>query len=343
MASTVTPSDFLNYLGTSWDTSLPLKNLWTLEFTNLKNVAANVDSILNSYERTSSSIKRFPVYTNLAGEYGAGKPFTYFLASKVGFPTDSFVVNSTPNENMGGLFGGYYASQRENYTSIDISFLETNIDIFDFLIRPWVLAASYMGLVDDGTLSIKTDMIANLYTRNDKESWKLRKKVYFEKVVPVTAPGETLTYSTEFDLFRQASFIYSKYHILDNTGNVGPTLTVQSVTETPISPANTQQIGTSNPATQSSLQDQSSRTSRPPAGVINEPPIRVNTITEQVPNLRVASELNRNAPGTANTYPTNSYASVSIANNIIQSASNAARIPTTPPLVRIPLAPNQDQ
>lgn len=228
MADKVTPSDFLNFTTSRWGNSLPIKALWTLEFTALERVAKNVNSVLNGYERTNSSTKKFPVRYDLAGNNGKGIPYVAFVAQQISFPTDAVSVGTTQNSNMGGLYGGYYSSNRENYTSIDVTFLDTNLDIFDYLIRPWVIAASYMGLVDDGQLSIKTDMIAKLYTKYDPTEWKLRKEIYFEQVVPTTAPGEVLNYSKDPNLTRQASFIFSKYHVSEGARNDVSTPIIES-------------------------------------------------------------------------------------------------------------------
>jgi len=208
---------FLNYISGQWDQSIPLRTLWTLQFENLPQVMAGVDFILGNTERTNSSVNKFPVNFRISNTVYGNSTIPTLLAQKISFPTDSVVTTYTDNKNMGGLIGGYYANQREVYNNITIDFLETNKDIIDFIMRPWVVAVSHKGLIEDGETFIKTDMIANMYTKFSENNWALRKRVIFEGAAPVSVPGDTLSYesSDNSKLVRPCNFTYKRYYITD--------------------------------------------------------------------------------------------------------------------------------
>ena len=208
-------SKFLNYITSGWDNTIPLKTLWTLQFSSLQTVIESVNTIIAGTERTNSSILKFPTNADISKDtrsFGA----TTLLAQKITFPSDSLSITQTDNTNMGGLFGGYYSTQRENYSSISVEFLETNKDIIDFIMRPWLIAATYKGLIEDNEYPIKTDMTITLYSRYTVDDWKSRKKIVFEGIVPVVAPGDMLTYEGENNsaIVKSVSLAYKRYYML---------------------------------------------------------------------------------------------------------------------------------
>lgn len=206
---------FLNYISSQWDTSIPLRTLWTLQFDNLPAVMGGVDSILGVTERTNSSVVKFPVNFNISNTSYGNTTIPTLLAQKIEFPTESVVTGYTENNNTGGLVGGYYAGRREPYNTIKVDFLETNKDIIDFIIRPWVIAVAHKGLVEDNKTFIKTNMTASLYSKFNEFNWALRKQVVFESAAPVGVPGDALSYegSDNANIVRSCMFTYKRYYI----------------------------------------------------------------------------------------------------------------------------------
>ena len=199
-------SQFLNYISSTWDQTIPLKTLWTLQFTSLPQVIRSVDTILAGTERTSSSIAKFPTNKNISDLSYSNFTASTLLAQKITFPSDGLGVSTTSNSNMGGLFGGYYSTQRENYNSI-----------IDFIMRPWLIAATYKGLIEDSELSIKTDMIVSLYSKYDENTWAGRKNIRFEGVVPVNTPGDMINYESSVNsaIVKPVSLAFKRYYVLD--------------------------------------------------------------------------------------------------------------------------------
>lgn len=218
-------SQFLNLISGKWENSIPLKTLWVLTFDNLPSVIDNVNLILGPVggiqgsiletERTNSSVIKFPIAQNNINDEILGVPNHSLLAQKVTFPNDTIVANYTSNQNMGGLYGGYFSSNRENYNGITVSFLETNRDIIDLLFRPWLIAASYVGFIEDPVLNIKTNINVTVYGKNDTTEWRARKKYIFEGVQPTMVAGDALSYEKDYSLIRDVTFFFKRYYIVD--------------------------------------------------------------------------------------------------------------------------------
>ena len=206
---------FLNYISGQWDQSIPLRTLWTLQFGDLPTIAANVNYILGNTERTNSSVNKFPVNFRISNTIYGNSTIPTLLAQKISFPTDSVSTSYTDNTNMGGLIGGFYTNQREPYNQITIDFLETNKDIIDFILRPWVLAVAHRGLIEDGETTIKTNITTTMYTKFSENNWALRKKIIFEDAAPVSVPGDILNYesSNNSNIIKQCNFTYKRYYI----------------------------------------------------------------------------------------------------------------------------------
>ena len=88
-------------------------------------------------------------------------------------PPETWQPASAGSEGTGGYLKGIVGGDRLDLQSkhLNIDFLETNIDFMDGLIRPWIIAASYKGLIN---LMMATDA-SHLMPRFREEVAKLDK------------------------------------------------------------------------------------------------------------------------------------------------------------------------
>ena len=225
---------FLSYLGDNLYNSIPVKSLWELNLSvkggSGSELIKGINNVLNIYEGSGTDRKRFKEIktgNSIFGVWDDGTPTGLsFLVQSVTLPTDAFGVEYTDTTGLGGFRGGYYGMEREKYQSIDIEFLETFKDVFEFFIRPWSIAVGYKGLIEDGdpNTNLKADMDVTLYSRSEigtsqsnQKSWSSRKRYHFTGVVPVSVPGETLSYDPVTDksrVVRQASFAFADYFVV---------------------------------------------------------------------------------------------------------------------------------
>lgn len=230
-------------LQTQWKNDIPLKFLWVIQFEprragTSEAIGKAINKVLTKYERRTSEVTAWPVVEKLmmnqSGRAG------YLFASNIAFPGDSFQISDSTIDAIGGLIPGYFAGARAGYASsnkLDITFTETNIDVLDYFLRPWILAASHKGLIEDGNVSedIKCHINIGFYTRtkvsnpvvqikSDKDSqavansatFQLRKRMQFYNAVPFNIAGDQISYGdlTDSDIKKIVSFAFSHYETI---------------------------------------------------------------------------------------------------------------------------------
>ena len=129
----------------AWISDLPLKFLWTVNFStrsgnSTTELGNNISRVLSKYERRESRF--WKINSNqLLDQSDPSGSFGLLVAQTIGFPNESFRISTQGVEEMGGFIKGYVGSERGEYGSsnrIDITFLETNVDIVDNFIKPWI-------------------------------------------------------------------------------------------------------------------------------------------------------------------------------------------------------------
>lgn len=132
-----------------------------------------------------------------------------FFVQNAKLPDESFEIGSD-DSNSYGFLGGLYANTRKSMNSrtLGLGFLETNLDFLDGFIRPWIITASYRGLLEGGgKASIKRDIEVVEITKRRQ----VRKIHKFEKCVPVSVESENLNYEGERVIVRNVNWHYNKY------------------------------------------------------------------------------------------------------------------------------------
>lgn len=213
----------LDLLSEAWSSDIPLKFLWAIDIYGVD--SSNINAINEYYEKRRQS--EWPVEDAASLDYLSSNNFGFLLAQNVNFPQDSFNIGNLEVGN-GGFLPGYYGDTRSGYggsNNLGITFLETNIDFVDYFVRPWIIAASHKGLIDDGETStnIKCTIDAYLFSRDaisssispkiQNRKLKVRKHFTFHNAVPFQVEGDTLKqegmdYS---DLLKRVSFAFTHY------------------------------------------------------------------------------------------------------------------------------------
>jgi hypothetical protein len=213
----------LNLLSEAWSSDIPLKFLWAIDIYGVD--SDNINAVNDYYEKRRRDEWTTPDAASI--ESFSSDNFGFLLAQNVNFPQDSFNVGNLEVGN-GGFLPGYYGDTRSGYggsNNLGITFLETNIDFVDYFIRPWIIAASHKGLIDDGDTStnIKCTVEAYLFSRDSQSSTsstnivnrklKVRKHFTFHNVVPFQVEGDNLkTEGMDYsDLLKRVSFAFTHY------------------------------------------------------------------------------------------------------------------------------------
>ena len=217
-----------------WTNDIPLKNIWGINFSarigsgGMDNVGDAVNYYLDIYRPNT-----FKVDTGLIDRVSDSE-IGFMLAQNIAFPgAESFNVSTASlPDGIGGFQPGQVGGDRSTDNNLSITFLETNRDVFSFFLQPWVVAASYAGLIEDDTEpDIKCNIDIIQYTRtaeryadkvsesnkgnNDTVEYGIRKMHTFYDAVPVSVEGGAISYGamSESDITRGAAFNFSHYQL----------------------------------------------------------------------------------------------------------------------------------
>lgn len=221
-----------------WVSDLPLKFLWTVDFSSrvsgsTADLGNNISRVLEKYERRGSRF--WKINSNqLKDQSDPAGIFGLLVAQTIAFPSESFSISTESAGDMGGYIQGYIGKERNAYgtqNKLDITFLETNVDIIDNFIKPWIIACSHRGLIEDGNTQedIKCTITVDLFTR-DKRSYnnsstslkpfkselEPRKRIEFYNAVPYSVEGDSISYGdlTESDWKKTVAFAFSHYSVV---------------------------------------------------------------------------------------------------------------------------------
>ncbi len=218
-----------------WAGDIPLKNLWGVYFypragvASMTGIGENIRQTIADYQPGA-----YQVETDLLERFTSDDQ-GYLLAQAVAMPRESVRIDTTDIPNAGGFIGGYYGQTREKYgasNKLDITFLETNTDILDFYIKPWIVATSFKGLIeDDSELDTKCNISIVQYSRTNAfygDKWgssqnprrgffdySVRKQTNFFNCAPISMDADKISYGeiTESDIVRPVAWTFSDYNI----------------------------------------------------------------------------------------------------------------------------------
>jgi hypothetical protein len=225
-----------------WASDLPLKFLWGVNLygrdgASMTDVGSNVRNIIAATEGNS-----LPIKPSLIDDYSHNE-LGLLLAQNASLPNEQITIGTENIAKTGGFRAGYFADRRANYgaeNKLDLTFLETNVDLMDYFLKPWVVATSYKGLIEDEEDDIKCYIDLVLYTRSDEyyksskfESsqdfnrplveYSARKIYTFYDSAPFNIEGGQLSYNNELalsELTKTISFAFSHYQVRDITNTV---------------------------------------------------------------------------------------------------------------------------
>lgn len=189
--SSSVPSPALYFLQniSTWEKAPPLHSQWTVsiypinrsylfsqiehallldqsDFTVVKSGGNNLPTVQNGLLGNSSQ-------PNVEG-------LGLFYAQSVTIPKEGFAVGAEGSNGMSGYLKGTVGEERLSHDgkTLKIGFLETNLDFVSCLIRPWIIACSYNGLLERLDKSIKADIIVREHTNGNANNIKPERRVH---------------------------------------------------------------------------------------------------------------------------------------------------------------------
>lgn len=217
--------NFLDLMGGYWEFNIPLTTQWAISIVPDTYDSGGPDAlfqIIKKYTQIDANNFFVPpsVQNKLLNDITQPKldGLGLYYAQAVKLPKEAFSASPAGIDNMGGYLKGIVGSDRigisERHLSID--FLETNLDFTYGLIRPWIIAAGFKGLINTGKAnSIKCTITIQEFTRQRKEELKpIRLLHTFEGCVPIDVAERTLKYDqepSEAPVSAGVSWMYDSY------------------------------------------------------------------------------------------------------------------------------------
>lgn len=222
-------SNYLDLLG-SWPTGIALASQWLVyfDFTSVNALKSKLqDKLVNREPGSGWSLNETVTKTLLDGKY----QYSTNIMSGCVFARQVVLPSENLNGGNDGLtYGGFQApatlNNREKYSSLTVTFLETNASFLDLIIRPWLITVGYNGLIARPTNSesyVKCNFAdVVMYAKTGSYRKMGIRKVYrFYNLAPVSIQGETYSYAEEGLKYSDVKFIYDRYGVLDqDTGSL---------------------------------------------------------------------------------------------------------------------------
>lgn len=214
---------FLTLLG-SKDFSVPLGSNFFITFNNIP-TAINTAGLFRRLEPGNSAVDNSKSRAlQIVVDKNINKSYVCWFANGITPPGEVLSVGRAGMEtdfqdHAGGILSGVVSRSRKQQEPVSISLLETETSFIDFVIRPWIVLTSHLGLIArplNSPDNIKTDITAIFYTTNNGVNTP-RKIFNFYGAAPVSIDTPlSYDYGTNSINVVKTSWAYNYYTISDN-------------------------------------------------------------------------------------------------------------------------------
>lgn len=210
---------FWNALTKNGSDSLALSQLWLCGISkdNLRNIIKIINSDtngINKYEEMSWAVNiEGPALNDSKWDSVTPASSTgdvYLLSRGVSFLGDGINVSRVGVSQI-GAHKGLISDGRAELSTVNITFLETNVSFADGVLRPWSVLVGYRSLKDQ---SLRCDI--ELYALEKWEltqPFKVRKSLVLKNAVPVSIDAEEYNYTGDKLIERQIQFAFDRYEL----------------------------------------------------------------------------------------------------------------------------------
>ena len=210
------PRDYFLDNLSRWEYDIPYSTQWAVRITPVAGVGGFLSNIGSTINVDHYNFEIDPnIMNSLFGEQvqSSSDGIGLHFAQTITTPEESFAIDTGGAlDGAGGFLQGIVGGNRSAGAarSINIDFLETNLDFVDGIIRPWIITTSYNGLIElDKSQSIKADVEVVQYTKGIGRP--VRKIHSFLNCVPFSVQSNSLDYDAERVIKRTVGWIYNHY------------------------------------------------------------------------------------------------------------------------------------
>ncbi len=217
-----------------WTNDIPIKNIWGINFSArtgsgaMVNVGEAIEYYLDMYRPNTYKVDKSLI--DRVSDFESG----FLLAQDVTMPQETTsVVGERPNPASGGLQPIQTSDGISTDHNLEMTFLETNRDVFSFFFQPWVVACAHAGLIEDPTEpDIKCNIDIIQYTRSAEKyadklgesnkisgrseaQYGIRKMHTFYDCTPTSVNADKFSYGEQSlsDITRSVGWNYAHYQL----------------------------------------------------------------------------------------------------------------------------------
>ena len=203
----------------AWPTSIPLNNIWSVEF------EAPTDTLEIDEPVVVADQWKLSEAAGSIGTAKVNKTFGWYktnmLANSIKIVGESVKLNRVGAVNSEGYLRGLVSQGREDFGYLDIAFIETNTSFVDFVLRPWLIAVTKESLIARKDDKKRVNITCTMYGLAGKDKDAIpRKKFIFFNSFPQSVDGEEYNFTDSEVNLRKASFAFTHYAMVSvaNTG-----------------------------------------------------------------------------------------------------------------------------
>ncbi len=230
---------FFDLLGQQ-NTSIPIQSQWVLVFDHFPTTVISDVKKLEQYAGAQGNISWDiqDAFSKLVAS-PLQQTLGCIFAQGIQLPPDGF-DNLRVGEYYGGYVKGLISTNRKEFGTFGVSFLETNLSFAEGVLRPWSIVVAHKSLIARGTAlpnsttpAQSTDLKTTITVYQlGKAGYGvppvIRKQFSFYNCVPSSIDSEEYSYEGEKVIQRQVEFLFSYYTVqnlhVGTNDNIQPNL-----------------------------------------------------------------------------------------------------------------------
>lgn len=207
---------FLNAVLSTPAGALPKGPLWVIVFDFDNNILNTIKSV-KDYEPTMPEPWSIEEALNTVTSQRYQQEKGCMFAQTVSLPGEQFLYGREGPQYNSYIRGGV-GQGRVDFDSVQINFLNTNVNFVDNVIRPWAVMTGHLGMIarpPEKKYRCNLTVYKLGVDRVDRPPF-IAQQFNFWGVCPIGVGGEDLTYSDNSQITKSAEFVYHWYTTSSN-------------------------------------------------------------------------------------------------------------------------------
>lgn len=193
-----------------WPTAIPNDSIWSIEFDTPTSPIEIAEPKLVG-DAWNLARPAFEIATNKVTKTFNGWYRTNMLASSVKLIGESLKTERVGSAGSEGYLRGIVSAGRDDFSSLDVAFIETHYSFADYIIRPWLIAIAKESLIARNN-SKRVNITCTMYGLNGKDRNPIKRKSFtFFNAFPVSVDEEEYNFTESEVNFRKVSFNFTHY------------------------------------------------------------------------------------------------------------------------------------